>query len=112
RASNSTSTFRHFHWIPRSASAPSIDLPARNRLTLPDLAWIEHIARIAELAGDGDFPVLHHVIAVVLRKAAQHALDSGARARALGVQVAAAKNPHSPFAKQPIEHLLRRHAGI
>src|SRR5882672_2725079 len=60
-----------------------------------DRSRIEHIALAAEFAGHRDRAVFHHVVAVVLREAAQHGLHTVARAGALRVQRKAVEHPHA-----------------
>ena len=73
-----------------------------------DLVRREHVGRAAELAGDGDLAVLDHVVAVVLRKAAQHAPTPRARARALRAQRRGAEHAHAALVEQPVEQPLAR----
>src|SRR5215475_3427762 len=45
-----------------------------------DVTRLEHIGRAAEFAGDRNDSVLHHVVAVILRKVPEHGGDARARA--------------------------------
>src|SRR5262245_31604121 len=102
-------------WVPAFAGTTAQQSARPRLLRRRRLAYVqrrEYIGRIAEFAGDRDLAVLDHVIAVVLGKAAQHAFHPFARARALGVQVAAAEYPHAALVKEPVEQLLGRDVGI
>src|SRR5215470_19092182 len=107
-----------FQWRPSCPRIPLRSMRARDamrsrrRRRLGDLARLEHVGRVAELAGHRDLTVLDHVVAIVLREAAQHPLDPRPRARALRVQVPAAEHAYPALVEQPVEELLRRDLWI
>src|SRR5216684_3850917 len=113
-ASNPLDRYQRFQLVltiihPSCSPDATILRPSRR---LADLARLEHVGRVAELAGHRDLAVLDHVVAVVLRKAAQHPFDPRPRARALRVQVPAAEHPYPALVEQPVEQLLGRDLRI
>src|SRR5215475_9806592 len=113
RASDAPSTSAYSGKSGRRLSegyAPTHDSPACSAGV--DVARLEHVARVAELAGDRDHAVLDHVVAVVGRETLQHAADVVARARTFGVDQRVAEHAHAALVEQPIEQTLARQRRI
>src|SRR5262245_2040843 len=76
-------------------SAPSIRIGS-------NLARRKLIIRATKFAGDGNFAVLDHMVAIILRKALEHCLDIVARARALCAQRIGTEYPHPRLVEKAI----------
>src|SRR5829696_9153401 len=84
----------------------------RIRLRCSNLFGLEVIRAVAEFAGHLNHAILHHMIAIVLRKTPQHRRHIVARAGTLRVQRRASEDPDAALMKQPIKQCLARHRRI
>src|ERR1700680_2079087 len=77
-------------------------------IRLVELGGRKPVGPVAEFAGDGDHPILRHVVALAAREAGQHVRHPLARARASGLDAGAAKYPHAALMEEAIEQSLAR----